>query len=122
MDEGHVEQPEHEEDRYVGQTEEDHERQAESNVAADAERSIGVVEPEDAGKSEKRAQAAALGGAHRVQEGGGRQQAVAAEERRPLEHDHEESDGVDETEETEKDEAREPVRGHGSTLVQGRAA
>ena len=122
MDEGHVEEPKHEEDRHVGQAEEDQERQAEANVAPDAERGIGGVQPEDAGEAQEGARAAALGGAHRVQEGGGRQQAVASEERRPLEHDDEESDGVDETEEAEEDEAREPVRGHGSTLVQGPAA
>ena len=117
MDERHVKEPEREEDRQVGQAEQDQEGKAEAGVATDEERGVGGVQPEETGEAHEGGQVPALGGAHRVQEEGGGEQPVASEERSPLEHDHEERDRVDEAKEAEKDEAGQPIARHGLTLV-----
>src|SRR5438876_190964 len=68
VDEGHVEEPEREQDRDVGEAEQDQEGQRKAGIAAGAERSVGGIQPEDAREAEEDTRPATLRGAHRVQE------------------------------------------------------
>ena len=109
--ERHVEHPERGQDGYVREAEEDEQGEAETDGGGDLEGQVGAREPEEGGQLQERAEAGAVGVRHRLQEGRRGQEPVAAQERPPLAHDHQEGDGVDEAEQAQDGEAREPVRG-----------
>ena len=119
MHERHVQEPQGEEDRDVGQAEEDEQRESQAGVAADAEGRVGGVQPEEGGQPEEGAGPATLVLAHRVQERRGRQQAIASEQGMPLEHDDEEGDRVHQAEQPKEHEARQPMGRRADLIMAG---